>query len=643
MDFEQIPRKFIILVSALMIVAGLWLGLWSLSRLPFFSSGMFVQTPINTEQPDSKNSASLESNADSPNATDPNALSSTQSSPAEVAAPDDAAQNPRPRKPIYIPLDDSVPAELRNRINRLAVAGFEIITNTLTTAETATDDQATKADLAPALTIDLTPEAGEELYEQYFVAAARFDTIDVDGNEEMIRQLWGFGSDGSESVDGGSSGGESETPGQFVALAILSETVPALITLLGAPGNNLLSDNLLGNSVQTFASVAALTDAVYAQGDLLALLPFDQLEPRLLVLPVDGQNPIENAFAFVPDEYPLRVSYYQHKGTVSDEQRPLLDALLSQLPTTNRDPAHLTVLAMTGVTAMVRITASQMDKFGNAWPADVVGHELAAADITHISNEVPFVPGCQTNTSANNLTFCSKPEYMAALDAVGVDVIGLTGNHQNDYGAEDALISLKIYADANLPVYGGGKNKEEAFAPLYLEHNGNRLAFLGANSYGPTFAWATDDGPGSAEFDLAIMSATIRSIKEKDLADLVIVDLQYQETYNVSPIVDQRQNFNALIRAGADIVTGVQSHVPQAVEFTEGRIVLFGLGNLFFDQMWSEQTRDGLIAKHTLYHGHHISTQLLTTILHEYGQPRWASPAERERILNRVFGASYWE
>ena len=113
---------------------------------------------------------------------------------------------------------------------------------------------------------------------------------------------------------------------------------------------------------------------------------------------------------------------------------------------------------------------------GPAWPAEVVGPELAAADITAISNEVPFVPDCETNPDDENLVFCSKPEYMATLRASGADIIVLTGNHQNDYGYEDALISLDIYAEEGLPVYGGGADKSAALAPLLIEHNGNKLA-----------------------------------------------------------------------------------------------------------------------------------------------------------------------
>ena len=195
------------------------------------------------------------------------------------------------------------------------------------------------------------------------------------------------------------------------------------------------------------------------------------------------------------------------------------------------------------------------------------------------------------------------------------------------------------YEEAGLQVYGGGADKTSAMQPLVVEHNGNRIAFLGANSYGPPEAWATDFLPGSAPFDLNIMSAMIRGLKEDGDADVVLAELQYQESYDVTPLPEQQQDFRALVRAGADVVTGVQSHVPQAVEFLDGKLILYGLGNLFFDQMWNEDTREGLIAMHTVYDGRHISTRLLPTILYDYGQPRFTSPIDGARILQRVYDA----
>ena len=124
---------------------------------------------------------------------------------------------------------------------------------------------------------------------------------------------------------------------------------------------------------------------------------------------------------------------------------------------------------------------------------------------------------------------------------------------------------------------------------------------------------------------------------------MVLAELQYQESYDTMPLIDQRNDFNALVQAGADIVTGVQSHVPQAVEFTDGNLIMYGLGNLYFDQMGSTATRENLIAKHTFYDGRHIGTQILTTMLYDYGQPRWTTREQRESLLTRIFDYSYWE
>jgi poly-gamma-glutamate synthesis protein (capsule biosynthesis protein) len=471
---------------------------------------------------------------------------------------------------------------------------------------------------APSSTLQLDWNAadGTPIYKATFAAATRFDTVFPTTTLTTVQEAWQ---------------GESE---EFSAVAVLSDTIPALEQLLGSRGT----------SVTGFALVDEVADAAYARQAVLVLLPFDQLVPKLVALAVDGQNPVENANRFDPAAYPLVATLYLHRlHEITPDQEPVEAALLAAIPPGNRDPNRLTVIAITGVTAMTRLTAQQMDKFGPAWPAEVIGPELALADITHISNEVPFVEGCETDIRTDNFNFCSKPEYLAALTAVGVDIIGLTGNHQNDFGRENALKSLEFYADAGLPVYGGGRNEAEAHAPLFLEHNGNRLAFLGANSYGPALAWATADKPGSARLDVARMSATIRSIRAEDRADVILAELQYHERYDVTPFIEQRIDFNALSKAGADIVTGVQSHVPQALEFTDGKLILYGLGNLFFDQMASMPVREGIIAKHTIYKGRHISTQLLTTVIYDYGQPRWATPEQRSNILRRVFTASYWE
>ncbi|HRW08321.1 MAG TPA: CapA family protein [Caldilineaceae bacterium] len=394
------------------------------------------------------------------------------------------------------------------------------------------------------------------------------------------------------------------------------------------------------------ATVLGATDellaALEATPGAWGILPFDQLDPRYKVLSIDGINPLSNQFDATT--YPLGVAL-----TIEGMGAHLLTAYLQKVlgePLTNRDPAQLTTLLMTGVTAMARATAAVMEREGVLFPAAVVSATFAAADITHISNEIPFLDDCVVNNTLNNLVLCSHTDYWATLEAVGTDIVGLSGNHVNDFGYEGARRSLQFYQDHDIPIYGSGFTPEEACAPLLWEHNGNTFAFLAALAYGPSSAWVTDEEPGACYYydHKEEVLAHVRDLASE--VDIVAVELQYEETYFPYPTANQVIEFRELRAAGADIVTGVQSHVPQAME-PYGRsdaggpgMIVYGLGNLFFDQMWSWETRTELYARHTIYQGQLISTEILTGVLEDYAQPRWTTPQERVALLTTIFEAA---
>ena len=355
------------------------------------------------------------------------------------------------------------------------------------------------------LSWDLQPGPDGRLFnERIYVPVQRFATLREEITLDELRGMW-------ESASGAASGSASGATSGGPRLLVTEETAAELALLWGWPqAGSQPSVDLVADD--------ELTDALWADEQAVGLVPFERLEPRLKPLRIGTLSVVDNRLQ-QPD-WPLAVRVWLHGWEEGATGLPPYPGE-SNLPASNRDPAKLTVLVMTGVTAMSRTTAWKMEVYEDyAYPAHVIGTELAAADITHISNEVPFVQGCVASPTLNLLTLCSKPEYLAALDEVGVDIVGLTGNHQNDFGREAALDSLKIYADRALPVYGGGPNDEKARAPLFGTDHGNRLAFLGANSHGPEAAWATVDGPGSARFDLETMQADIAAVRSQ--VDLVL-------------------------------------------------------------------------------------------------------------------------
>jgi poly-gamma-glutamate synthesis protein (capsule biosynthesis protein) len=301
---------------------------------------------------------------------------------------------------------------------------------------------------------------------------------------------------------------------------------------------------------------------------------------------------------------------------------------------------------MTGVTAMSRDTALRMEKKGVLYPTLRISDTLSAADITHVSNEIPFLDDCEVDATPNNLVLCSDTKYWEALKAIGTDIVGLSGNHVNDFGYDGARRSLQFYRDNKIPIYGSGLNVEEACTPLMGEHNGNTFAFIAALAWWPDSAWATEDLPGACYYydNKDRIKAMVQDLSPK--VDVVSVELQFYESYDPFPTAEQVTDFREVRDWGADIVTGVQSHVPQAMEpygvAEQGGpgMIVYGLGNLFFDQMWSWDTRTELYARHTIYDGRLLSTEILTAVLEDYAQPRWASTKERAEILNRIFDAA---
>jgi hypothetical protein len=538
----------------------------------------------------------------------PAASTSGQARPATQTSTPEATETPEPvvmNSPITVALAPGLPEEwaspLLNALNQIdQIQADNVIYPVMAL------DQADNAKLV----IEAGPWGSAEvaLAQRIFAVVVPFDTLTDDITQEELQLRW-----------------QGETDGVLLAD---NATIELLTPVLGE-----------GEAVQVQPGdlLAALEDAP----DAVGIVPFDQIDPRFKVLTIDGVNVLSNGFD--PTTYPL-ISMLHLRGEML---APLVLRLSRAVtPTTNRDASQLTTLIMTGVTAIARGTADAIERHYLTYPAAIISDTLAAADITHVSNEIPFLEDCEVNNTLNNLTLCSHTSYWEVLEAIGTDIVGLSGNHVNDFGRDGAIESLTFYHDNEIPIYGSGFNVEEACTPLRWEHNGNTFAFVAVLAFGPETAWATDELPGACHF-YDYKEETLALVEElADEVDIVAVELQYLETYDPSPTFQQVEEFRELREAGADIVTGVQSHVPQAWETYGLRdpggpgTISYGLGNLFFDQMWSWETRTEQMARHTIYEGRVINTEILTAVLEDFAQPRWATPDERIDILMRVFNAA---
>jgi poly-gamma-glutamate synthesis protein (capsule biosynthesis protein) len=377
-------------------------------------------------------------------------------------------------------------------------------------------------------------------------------------------------------------------------------------------------------------SADRLLEEAWSEIPSWAIIPFEALEPKWKVLTVDGQSPIRKNFDL--SAYPLVAS---------------ANLQSSNLSTVNYDPAKLTTVIMTGVTALVRATAYTMELKGSIYPGGKIRDLMREADIAHVSNEIPFFTGC-TFPKPNQvmLVFCSDPKYMDLLIDIGADVIELTGNHFADRGSAGMLETIEIYKENNLPYFGGGVDLQDSLEPALFEVNGNKIAFIGCNKPDVNrFPTATDFHPGAAPCDFDYLEQKISELKAEGY--LVISTFQWNESYDSRPSPQQIRDFRLMADSGASIVSGSQAHYAQMMEFHDASFIHYGLGNLFFDQMGDQDwmprgIRREFLDRYVIYDGKLISMELITAMLEDYSRPRLMTEQERASFLQDYFYYSGW-
>lgn len=299
----------------------------------------------------------------------------------------------------------------------------------------------------------------------------------------------------------------------------------------------------------------------------------------------------------------------------------------------------------TGVTALTRRMMTKLNQVKDPlYFSKDIGSFLADADITHVSNEVSFKPGCEYHSAV----FCSPPEFIETLKASGVDVVELTGNHNNDTGRQYNTDTINQYRALGWSTVGGGLNAADAAKPFIAEKKGNKIAILAYNyPDSPNGgAIATASAAGANSFSLDRIEADVAAAKTQG-ASTVIVDVQFWECYAYpdgyteypvcdQPIPNQKQVFRQIIDAGADMVVGTSAHQPQTFEFYKGKPIYYGLGNLYFDQTQWPGTERGIILTHYFVNGKLLQTKLSPTVYHASLQTRLMDAEEAAYQLRRL-------
>jgi poly-gamma-glutamate capsule biosynthesis protein CapA/YwtB (metallophosphatase superfamily) len=290
------------------------------------------------------------------------------------------------------------------------------------------------------------------------------------------------------------------------------------------------------------------------------------------------------------------------------------------------DPTKVRTLLVTGDIIPARgVNYFATVRHDFLWPFRPTAAYTSNADITYINLETPLFAGCPVDPNSG-FTFCGDARFVDGLTYMGAKVANLANNHLSNYGAEGITATDQLLTSHGIQTSGLGP-------VAVIDVRGLKFGFIGFN------------GVGRAIDQAALQAGIARA---RQLADIVVVQFHWGKEYERQPMPDRGVPTpddpvaigHEAIDWGADIVIGNHPHWYQGIEVYHGKLITYAHGNFVFDQMWSEETREGVIGTYTFYGTQLVAATWKPVRSYDYGQPVFMNATDSATALTTMEAAS---
>ena len=226
------------------------------------------------------------------------------------------------------------------------------------------------------------------------------------------------------------------------------------------------------------------------------------------------------------------------------------------------------------------------------------------SDLNIINLETPINNDCEIKT--DGLIFCASSKYLKPLKNANINVVNIANNHAMDKGENGVKETIDLLNSSNFLVTGIPE-------PVYKTVKDTKFAFLGYSELtcNNKFIGCTNNSP-----------KIINDIQlAKTNSDFVIVMYHFGTEYTYNPTTSQKQLSYLAIDNGADLVIGHHPHWYQPIELYKDKIIIYSHGNFIFDQMWSKETKQGIVSKFKILNNKVIDLDITPIEIVDYGRP----------------------
>lgn len=211
--------------------------------------------------------------------------------------------------------------------------------------------------------------------------------------------------------------------------------------------------------------------------------------------------------------------------------------------------------------------------------ADIVIANLEGPVTTNSSKTL-----LSTGKLTQDLAFTFAPGSVKALSKAGITAVSLANNHEDNFGTAGVVETKEWLKKSDLQWFGSPWNT--ASTSLVLNVKGMKIAFVGYHAF---------------QSGIDTVLADIKKLNAE--GNFVIVMPHWGPEYTSKPTVKMRSLARSFIKAGAQAIIGSHPHVIMENETIAGIPVYYSVGNLLFDQYFSDAVLNGEIISLKLVNG----------------------------------------
>jgi poly-gamma-glutamate synthesis protein (capsule biosynthesis protein) len=269
--------------------------------------------------------------------------------------------------------------------------------------------------------------------------------------------------------------------------------------------------------------------------------------------------------------------------------------------------------------------------------AGVVRSLIKGADLAIANFENPAPNAFRWH--GKGTVFSANPRHIAGLVNAGIDWVSLANNHIGDAGRKGMLQTMTNLDRYGIAHGGLGKTYKAAHKATLLKAGGVTVGILGYDQIARYYN-ATTTIAGSARMSVTALKADIKAARKAG-ADVVIVFPHWGIEYRAAPVDAQRRMGQAAIDAGADLVIGNHPHWAEGMEVYKGKPIWYALGNLVFDQTWSEYTMEGITLEITFQGKQLEQIRMRPHLILGKAQPNFMDPGGSGKfVMDQVWAGS---